>query len=386
MGQFVIDGLTKRYQGTDEGDILAVDNVSLEFMDGEFITIVGPSGSGKSTLLRTIAGLETATEGTIKIGEEIINDVPPQDRDVAMVFQNYALYPHMTARKNMSYGLQLMSDLSDEEIDERVEEAAEMMGITDQLNKKPDSLSGGQQQRVATGRAIVRDPEVFLMDEPLSNLDAKLRTRMRTELQRIQDELGTTTIYVTHDQEEAMTMSDRVVVLHRGVIQQVDPPEKIYNEPANLFVADFIGSPSMNMFSVELQDQVLISEEFEYHPSDEQIDTIHQHVDDGAQLKLGIRPEDIELVDEEGENTIQSRIDVREPIGSDNYLYITLGGEDCTVRCPGHIRPNEGEKVIVRLPSSRVHLFHPDSGRNILVSDEGEETETSDTVRDSMAV
>ncbi|WP_436926187.1 ABC transporter ATP-binding protein [Halosimplex amylolyticum] len=366
MASVNIDDVTKIYEDSDEGRILAVDGVSLEVEDGEFVTIVGPSGSGKSTLLRMVAGLEDITEGTMKIGDRVINDVQPQDRGVAMVFQNYALYPHMTARKNMSYGLKLTSDLSDEEVGERVEEAAEMMGIEDQLDKKPGSLSGGQQQRVATGRAIVRDPEVFLFDEPLSNLDAKLRVHMRTELQRIQEELGTTSIYVTHDQEEAMTMSDRIVVLDAGQIQQVGTPEEIYNEPANLFVADFVGSPSMNTFDVKLDGNTLVGEAFDYHLSEQHLEQVREHASDGEELILGIRPENIHLAEGTEENAIQAHLDVREPIGSDNYLYLTMGEEECRVRVPGDVKPEEGTDITVRFDESNLHLFRQKTGRNVL--------------------
>ncbi|MFC7197273.1 ABC transporter ATP-binding protein [Halosimplex aquaticum] len=344
--------------------------MDLDIRDGEFVTIVGPSGSGKSALLRMIAGLEDISDGTIEIGDTVINDVQPQDRGVAMVFQNYALYPHMTTRKNMSYGLKLTTDLPDDEIRQKVEEAAEMMGIEEQLDKKPGSLSGGQQQRVATGRAIVRDPEVFLMDEPLSNLDAKLRVHMRTELQRIQEELGTTTIYVTHDQEEAMTMSDRIVVLNHGTIQQIGTPDQIYNEPANQFVADFIGSPSMNMFPVRLEGNKLVGGAFEYRLSDARLEQAHQYVDDGEELTLGIRPENIRLVDEPSENTIEAHLDVREPVGSDNYLYLTLGADECRVRVPGSVKPEEGTDVLVEFAESDIHLFRQDTGKNVLVSEQ----------------
>ncbi|MFB6139118.1 MAG: ABC transporter ATP-binding protein [Halosimplex sp.] len=366
MASVSISNVIKKY----DGDILAVDDVSLDIRDGEFVTIVGPSGSGKSTLLRMIAGLEDISGGTISIGDTVINDIQPQDRGVAMVFQNYALYPHMTARKNMSYGLKLTTDLSDEEIQDRVEEAAEMMGIEEQLDKKPGSLSGGQQQRVATGRAIVRDPEVFLMDEPLSNLDAKLRVHMRTELQRIQEELGTTTIYVTHDQEEAMTMSDRIVVLNEGTIQQVGPPDTIYNEPANLFVADFVGSPSMNKFDVRLNGNVLEGDAFDYRLSDEHLDQVHQYAEDGERLILGIRPENIRLTDEPGENAIEAHLDVREPIGSDNYLYFTIGDEECRVRVPGDVKPTVGTDLTIEFDEENFHLFREETGRNVLVSSE----------------
>ena len=278
MSGVTFNGVKKMY-----GDVLAVENVDLEVADGEFVSVLGPSGSGKSTVLRMVAGLESISEGEISIGDRVINDVHPRDRGIAMVFQNYALYPHMTVRENMSYGLRLTTDLSKDEIRSRVTEAAEMLEIGDHLEKKPANLSGGQQQRVATGRAIVREPEVFLMDEPLSNLDAKLKVHMRTELQRIQEELDTTTIYVTHDQEEAMTLADRIVVLNDGKLQQVGTPKDVYYRPTNLFVADFIGSPSMNFFDVTLETDPsggrLVHKGFTYEVSQGFVDAVREHRD-----------------------------------------------------------------------------------------------------------
>lgn len=369
MGNVTIEDVSKVYDD-DSGGILAVDNISLDIKDGEFMTIVGPSGSGKSTLLRMIAGLESISDGTIGIGNTIVNDVAPQDRGTAMVFQNYALYPHMTARKNMAYGLKLTTDLDKNQIQERVQEAAEMMGIADQLDKKPGSLSGGQQQRVATGRAIVRDPEVFLMDEPLSNLDAKLRMHMRTEIQRIHEELGTTIIYVTHDQEEAMTMSDRVTVFDGGEIQQVGTPDEIYHQPANLFVADFIGSPAMNTFDVTFQDSTLIGEDFEYQLSKENTQHVRQYASDGDSLVLGIRPENIYLADADTKNSIEAYLDVLEPVGSDNYLYFQIGDKECRVRVPGAVKPDINQQLTIAFDEDDMHLFHPDDGINILAETE----------------
>jgi len=327
MGRITIEDVRKEYD-SDTGTIRAVDDVSLEVEDGEFLTIVGPSGSGKSTLLRMIAGLEDITAGQIRIGDTVVNDIAPQNRGVAMVFQNYALYPHMSVRKNMSYGLKLTTDLSKTEIDERVEETAEMMGIGDLLDKKPNNLSGGQQQRVATGRAIVRQPEVFLFDEPLSNLDAKLRLHMRTELQRIQEDLETTSVYVTHDQTEAMTMSDRIVILSNGTIQQVGTPTEVYAEPVNRFVADFIGSPSMNFFDVEFDDRVLRSETFAYELPEGQAETVRE-ARSSDDLVLGIRPEHVE-VEPDAEDPITATLDVLEHEGSDNYLYLSQGDTEWT--------------------------------------------------------
>ncbi|RBI59024.1 sugar ABC transporter ATP-binding protein [halophilic archaeon] len=345
--------------------IVAVDGFSMEIEDGEFITIVGPSGSGKSTLLRMVAGLEEISDGVVRLGDEALNDVPPQDRDIAMVFQNYALYPHMSVRKNISYGLKLKTDLSKDEINERVEKASRMLDIEELLDKKPANLSGGQQQRVATGRAIVREPEVFLMDEPLSNLDAKLRLHLRTELQRIQEDLDTTTIYVTHDQEEAMTMSDRVVVLAEGQLQQIADPETLYDEPANLFVADFIGSPSMNFYDVTLEGDHLHGDGFEYRLPVEYRDRIRNRKT-GDVLTLGIRPEDIEII-EDGEDAISATVDVVEPVGSDYYVYLHIDQEECTVRVPSSTDIQEGEQVQLRFNEAKMHLFDHETEENLTV-------------------
>jgi multiple sugar transport system ATP-binding protein len=355
-----IQNVEKEYYDSDVGTIRAVDDVTIHVKSGEFLSIVGPSGSGKSTILRMIAGLEDITGGTISIDGEVVNSVPPQDRDVAMVFQNYALYPHMNVRKNMSYGLKLTTDLSKDEIERRVEDAAEMMGIEDLLEKKPSSLSGGQQQRVATGRAIVRNPRVFLMDEPLSNLDAKLRLHMRTELQRIQEEFDTTAIYVTHDQEEAMTMSDRVAVLADGVIQQLGTPAEIYSSPANRFVADFIGNPPMNFIDVEVDGTTLVTDSFTYDVA-EYADQVSGH----RELTLGVRPENVALADqaEEGK-TIEAELDVFEHVGSDNYLHLLIGDIEFTIRVPGNQRFKEGETVELTFAEENIHLFDA-SGQNI---------------------
>ena len=268
MAQLTLDEVTKTFQD-DDGEIIAVDQVSVDIEDGEFLCVVGPSGCGKSTTLRMIAGLEDITRGEIRLDGQIINDQPPARRNVAMVFQSYALYPHMTVRENMAFGLEESTDMPDDEIDERVEQTAETMNIGELLDRRPTELSGGQQQRVALGRAIVRDPEVFLMDEPLSNLDAKLRSSMRTELQRLQEELGVTTMYVTHDQTEAMTMGDRIAILDGGRLQQVATPLECYHQPANQFVAGFIGEPSMNFFEMGVEGDRLVAEAFEYPLKDE---------------------------------------------------------------------------------------------------------------------
>jgi multiple sugar transport system ATP-binding protein len=360
MADINIDGVTKVYDDA-QGFEVAVEEMDLHIPDGEFVVFVGPSGCGKSTTLRMLAGLEDITEGELSIGDEVVNNLPPKDRDIAMVFQDYALYPHKTVRGNMAYGLQLSTNLSDEEINRRVEEAAEMMGIQDLLNKKPTALSGGQQQRVATGRAIVREPAVFLFDEPLSNLDAKLRTHMRTELSRLHTELGITSVYVTHDQEEAMTMADRIVVMDDGEIQQVGAPKEIYYRPANLFVADFIGSPSINLFEVQLEDRggqpTLVHGGFEYPISDQVYSRIQETGTD--QLTLGIRPENVRVVDpdEYGGPTISARTDVVETVGSDNYLYLDVGGDECRARVPSTIDPEVDSTVQVAFDETDIHLF-----------------------------
>ncbi|AHG01686.1 sugar ABC transporter ATP-binding protein (plasmid) [Halostagnicola larsenii XH-48] len=345
-------------------DFVAIKGFDAQIEDGEFITVVGPSGSGKSTLLRMIAGLEEISGGDIRIGNESIKGVEPQDRGIAMVFQNYALYPHMSVRKNMAYGLKLTTDLSSDEIDQRVRETATMMGIEDQLGDKPANLSGGQQQRVATGRAIVRDPKIFLMDEPLSNLDAKLKVHMRTELQRLQEDLGTTTIYVTHDQHEALTMSDRIIVLDGGELQQFAPPDEVYNEPANRFVADFIGSPAMNFFDVELNGTTLVGDGFEYAIPPSISDTIRDTAAK-SRLELGIRPEDI-TYDATGDNTITGTVDVVEVAGSDNFVYLDIAGSECRVRVDGDVKPSVGETTQIAFDPNDIHLFDTQSGDNLL--------------------
>ncbi|WP_408960325.1 ABC transporter ATP-binding protein [Natrinema sp. 74] len=356
-------------------DFIAVDGFNARIEAGEFITIVGPSGSGKSTLLRMVAGLEEISDGDIQINGQSVKGVEPQQRGIAMVFQNYALYPHMSVRKNMAYGLKLTTDLSGDDIDQRVRETAAMLEIEDLLDDKPANLSGGQQQRVATGRAIVRDPEIFLMDEPLSNLDAKLKVHMRTELQRLQEDLGTTTIYVTHDQEEALTMSDRIVVLNEGELQQFGTPEEVYDRPANRFVADFIGSPAMNFFDVELNGSTLVGEGLEYSIPSSVAETIGD-TQTASGLELGIRPEDIRI-EATGENAIPATVDVVENAGSDNYLYLDIDGQECRVRAASGVTPTVGETLHVTFDPSDVHVFDTRTGENLLV-DEMEQAMVSD--------
>jgi len=362
MGNLEIRNLRKVFSDTS-GDIVAVDDFSAEFEDGEFVVLVGPSGCGKSTTLRCIAGLENPTSGKILLDGEDVTDKKPKSRNMAMVFQSYALYPHMTSRENMAFGLKMTTDLSKTEIDERVQEAAEMMGIGDHLDKKPGDLSGGQQQRVALGRAIVREPEVFLMDEPLSNLDAKLRTQMRTELQEIQRDFGVTTVYVTHDQTEAMTMSDRIAVLNDGELQQIGTPLECYHEPANQFVAGFIGSPSMNFFDVELDatgaTPTLVHDEFEYELDDD----VYADVEgSGSRFTLGIRPEDVKAVPSDTHNAISPTVDVTEPLGDVSYVYLDIGGQQYTATLEGDIVIESGRRISVQFPQDRIHIFDAETG------------------------
>ena len=360
MARVEFDDVTKVYDTSAE-TIVAVEELDLDIPDGEFVVFVGPSGCGKSTTLRMLAGLENITDGEIRLDDNRINEKAPKHRDIAMVFQSYALYPHKTVRQNMAYGLQLSSDLDEQEINRRVEEAAEMMGIEDLLDKKPGSLSGGQQQRVATGRAIVREPAVFLFDEPLSNLDAKLRKHMRTELARIHSELGITTIYVTHDQEEAMTLADRIVILDNGKLQQVGTPKQVYYRPANVFVADFIGSPSMNFFDVNLESptgksSVLTNEAFSYEVSDDVVDLFDG--DTHNELILGIRPENLRVdPSAPDEKSIEATVDVVEVVGSDNFIYLDVGGREARIRTPSEVEPEEDETIRVTFDESDLHLF-----------------------------
>ena len=369
MAGVTIEGVTKVY-GSRKSGIVAVSDLDIEISDGEFVVLVGPSGCGKSTTLRMVAGLETITEGTISIDGEIVNDSEPRDRDVAMVFQNYALYPHMTIRENIGFGLRYSSDLSKDDRIERVENAAAMMGIEELLDDKPGQLSGGQRQRVALGRAIVREPRAFLFDEPLSNLDAKLRVKMRTEILQLQRELGVTSIYVTHDQAEAMTMGDRVAVLDGGELQQLAPPQEVYDHPVNRFVAGFIGSPSMDFMetTVERQDDryVLVgrSNDTLSYALDRSV-TERLELEGGTDLTLGVRPEDLDVIgdpaDRDPRNSFEATVDVVEPMGSDNFLTLDVGESDSwTARVDSSFVPEEGSQVGVTFDESVLHLFAAD--------------------------
>ena len=360
MATLDLDSITKTFQD-DSGEIVAVDDVSMTVDDGEFLVVVGPSGCGKSTMLRMIAGLESITSGTLALDDRVINDVKSQNRDIAMVFQSYALYPHMSVRGNMSFGLEESTDLPDDEIDEMVTETAELLNIPELLDRRPTELSGGQQQRVALGRAIVRDPEVFLMDEPLSNLDAKLKAQMRTELQRLQEDLNVTTIYVTHDQTEAMTMGDRIAILNDGRLQQIDTPLECYHEPANQFVAGFLGEPAMNFFDVTLVDGTLRGDAFEYPIGPE----IQSAVGDTTELALGIRPEDIELAERAaGEHDFKTVVDVVEPMGDENTVHLQFGkgGRSIIATVDGFTQVATDDSVVVRIPEDAIHVFDRESG------------------------
>jgi multiple sugar transport system ATP-binding protein len=361
MGTLQLHDLTKVFD-TPGGEIVAVDGLDVTVEDGEFLVLVGPSGCGKSTTLRCIAGLEQASSGRITLDDRDITYKKPKERDMAMVFQNYALYPHMTVRQNIGYGLKITTDLSKSEINERVEETASLLEIGELLDKEPSDLSGGQQQRVALGRAIIREPEVFLMDEPLSNLDAKLRTTMRTEIQQLQQDMGVTTIYVTHDQTEAMTMGDYIAILDGGELQQLGKPLECYHRPTNQFVAGFIGSPSMNFFDVERDGKTLVHDAFEYELSKETRETL-----DGAtrDLTIGIRPEHISLTDRTRQNAVQTEIEVVEPMGEVTYAYFTVGTETYTASIDGEHRIEAGDEVNVLFPERKIHLFDGQSGEAV---------------------
>ena len=372
MGRLQLNDLTKVFDSAG-GEIVAVDDLDITVRDGEFLVLVGPSGCGKSTTLRCIAGLEDATSGQITLDDRDITYRKPKERDMAMVFQNYALYPHMTVKQNIGYGLKITSDLSKEEIWERVEETARLLEIEDLLEKEPADLSGGQQQRVALGRAIIREPAVFLMDEPLSNLDAKLRTTMRTEIQQLQQDMDITTIYVTHDQTEAMTMGDRIAILDGGKLQQIGKPLECYHQPVNRFVAGFIGSPSMNFLTVRRDGDRLEHDEFSYTISESTADAI---ADASKDLTLGIRPEHIELVDASAKNAIETPITVVEPMGEVTYAYFEIGGATYTASIDGERRIEAEDTVHVSFPERKIHLFDGQTGEAVKHSDIGESVET----------
>lgn len=410
MAEVTLEDVTKVYGE----DIVAVEEMSLDIPDGEFVVFVGPSGCGKSTALRMIAGLEDISGGKVFIGDNVVNDLPPRERDIAMVFQNYALYPHMNVRENMAFALKLKK-VDKSEMNRRVEEAASVLGIEHFLDRKPKALSGGQRQRVALGRAIVREPKAFLMDEPLSNLDAKLRVNMRTEISKLHNRIGVTTIYVTHDQTEAMTMADRIVVLKDGKVQQVDSPQQMYDHPKNVFVAGFIGSPAMNFIRARLEKQndgmVVTFGNTRLPITREMIGKAKEEGQDpekyaGGEVILGIRPEHIEdaKFDENGdtgngtgngrgENTVEIEPQVIESMGSEKYLYFEVGedqaahlesmesmtdvgdeeggspegsGDMMVARVAAESEARMGEKMLLTMDASKVRLFDPESEQAIL--------------------
>jgi multiple sugar transport system ATP-binding protein len=368
MASIRLEKLSKVYKG---GTTKAVDNVSLEIKDKEFVVLVGPSGCGKSTTLRMIAGLEAISEGKIWIGDRLVNDVPAKDRDIAMVFQNYALYPHMTVFENMAFWLKLRG-YPKAEIEKRVQEAAEILNIHKCLARRPRQLSGGELQRVALGRAIVRKPKVFLFDEPLSNLDAKMRVQMRTEIHKLRMRLQTTFIYVTHDQTEAMTMGDRIVVLKSGVVQQVDEPMTIYDRPANKFVASFIGTPPINLIQGNIfkKDRKYYFDEGKFRVKlvDEMNDRIAPYA--GKEVVFGIRSEDIYdklyVSEASPDNTTRVTCEVVEPLGSEVFLYLNSGKNNFTARVAAHNRPEVNKDMEVVFDMSKVHFFDPKTETTII--------------------
>mgnify|MGYP003584016630 CR=1 FL=1 len=365
MAKLTLDRLRKVYPN----GFVGVDDASFEIHDGELLVLVGPSGCGKSTLLRMIAGLEAISSGELRIGERVVNEVAPKDRDIAMVFQSYALYPHMSVAENLGFGLKLRG-AGKAEVAARVREAAAMLELEPLLDRKPAALSGGQRQRVALGRALVRQPQVFLLDEPLSNLDAKLRASTRVEISRLHRQLGTTMVYVTHDQVEAMTLGQRIVVLKEGRIQQIDTPMALYNQPANLFVATFLGSPKMNLLRGEVVEResaglvLRIAEgvELPLHPEGTLREQVRGYI--GHKLTVGLRPEDLHLA-AAGPGTLSAHVEAVEPVGNEAFLDLRCDGAELNVRLPPHHLPNVGVTVHLGHVPARMHYFDPASERRL---------------------
>jgi multiple sugar transport system ATP-binding protein len=366
MARVLFEKVTKKF-----GETVAVDELSLEVPDKEFLVLVGPSGCGKSTILRMLSGLEDPTEGLIYIGDRIVNNVAPKDRNIAMVFQSYALYPHMTVYNNMAFGLSLRK-VPKADIARRVKEAARILGIEDLLKRKPRQLSGGQRQRVALGRAIVREPAAFLLDEPLSNLDAKLRVQTRSELSKLHQRLGTTFVYVTHDQVEAMTMASRIAVLDKGVLQQVGTPQELYNLPYNIFVAGFIGSPAMNFFEVtvgrEGDAEYLDSGSFRLPLPATQAAMLKSY--SGKKLTLGIRPEDIHAKEYlpagiDAAAVVSAKVDVTEMMGNELFVYLVNAGQRFLARVDPRVTARTGEEIEVAFNMVNFHAFDIDTGKAI---------------------
>ena len=361
MAEVVLESIYKRF-----GNVTAVRDFNLTIADEEFMVFVGPSGCGKTTTLRMIAGLEEISDGILKIGDRVVNDVPPKDRDIAMVFQNYALYPHMNVHQNMSFGLRLRKTPKPE-IERRVGEAAKLLQIDHLLERRPRELSGGQRQRVALGRAIVREPKVFLMDEPLSNLDAKLRVEMRASIKKLHLRLGVTTVYVTHDQVEAMTMGTRIVVMKDGLIQQVASPIELYDQPVNKFVAGFIGSPAMNFLVGDVQNGRLTSPQFDIKPVGDLAAKIAAF--NGKKVYVGMRPENLDLPGgkiAENQNTIKATIEVVEPLGAETHILASVGGDQTLVaRVDPHARVQPGDNVSLLVDLDFLHAFDLESEANL---------------------
>ncbi len=365
MASVTYEHVTKRF-----GDVIAVNDLDIKIADKEFLVFVGPSGCGKTTSLRLLAGLEEITEGRILIGDRVVNDVPPKDRDIAMVFQSYALYPHLSVYDNLAFGLKLRKTPK-AEIDRRVKEAAEILGITELLDRKPRQLSGGQRQRVAVGRAIVREPKVFLFDEPLSNLDAKLRVQMRSEISKLHHRLQTTFIYVTHDQVEAMTMATRIAVMNKGILQQIDTPQTLYDRPANMFVAGFIGSPAMNFFQAKLRQDggrlLVDAGVFAVPIPSERAKPYRRYID--RNIVFGIRPEDIYNPDFAPPGIhaapVEARVDVTELMGNEIFLYLVAGDYNFIARVDPRSRFKVNEKVQLVFNMDNFHIFDPETEKAV---------------------
>ena len=378
MAEIKVNQVYKMY---DNAEDYSVTDFNLDIADNEFIVFVGPSGCGKSTTLRMIAGLEEITEGDLLIDGELMNDVAPKDRDIAMVFQNYALYPHMTVYDNMAFGLKLRK-MPKDEIRTRVEEAGELLGLSDLLDRKPAALSGGQRQRVALGRAVVRDPKVFLMDEPLSNLDAKLRVHMRTEIAKLHERLKTTMIYVTHDQTEAMTLADRIVIMESGVIQQVGTPFEVYNSPDNAFVASFMGSPAMNLEEVVYKNgRVSDGKGLDFAVTEPDRRVLDEEGYDGKEIIFGIRPEDIQTeqiaLEASPNSIIRPTITVSELTGAESFLYLDVGGREITAVVDARDYHQPGTEIDVAFNMNKAHFFDKDTTKAIRKKSVKEMTEAS---------
>jgi multiple sugar transport system ATP-binding protein len=362
MATVTFDHLYKKYGE----DVVAVNDLNLEIGDGEFICLVGPSGCGKTTALRCVAGLEEITDGRLLIGDRVVNEVAPKDRDIAMVFQSYALYPHMSVYDNLAFGLKLRKTPK-ADIERRVKDAAEILGLEKFLDRKPKALSGGQRQRVALGRAIVREPSVFLMDEPLSNLDAKLRVQTRAEIARLHQRLGTTTVYVTHDQVEAMTMGDRIAVMRDGVLQQIGTPQELYDHPVNVFVAGFIGSPAMNFATTTSEGKDLVLGGHKLTLTGQQARAADSRPD-GANVLIGFRPEHIMLANGTDEDLVRfpAQVDVVEYLGSEELIHAKTEGNEIVALLPSDKKVAVGDTVTLAVPMEKLHVFDPESEKTLV--------------------